>query len=134
MLHELFYLVSVQLHYTIGDLFKLLEFEKEIEDTYLKILSFLQVDKINNSSIDDSLKTTFESLYISMEKYIADIRSENIRIKDKSKLSNMAKDLNNKRNLFLKEKDQYLHILHEKLNRALFQNISLEEIRDDWKF
>lgn len=111
----------------------LAELERKIDQEFFMSSRLLCEDKKLQADDDDPFKSSFGILYSFAKRVINMIRTNQLDTSDVSAMKCMAKSLGKIRDKFMIEKQKYLETQEEKLRGILFENLSLEEIRELYK-
>lgn len=107
----------------------LTELEKIVDRSFIEIARLLREDKEIRFHDKHPFNQAYAQLYIFTKDIIADFREEKIDLNDQSSIKTKADTLAHLRDNFMQEREQYLIQQEDKLSQALFENLSLEEIR-----
>lgn len=107
--------------------------ERSIDADFFNISRLLAEDKSVKHNDKHLLKTTYANLYICVKQIIKDIQTDKINIFETQTLNIVADVLANSRDEFLEEKEKYINEQKTLLSKLLFENLSLEEVRNLYK-
>lgn len=117
----------------IAYLANLTELERRIDKNFFDISRLLTEDETVKNNDQHPLKKAFACAYNTSKQEIHKIQIEETDIYNEQHMKKTADMMANVRNSFMAEKEKYLSFVQERLNRILFENLSLSEIRTLFK-
>ena len=112
---------------------ELTEHEIKIDTLFLEIGRLLRVDHEVRHNDEHPLNKSFAVLYVGEKEIIDSFRNNKLNFLNQGDIIRKIDSLGKCRDIFLQEREQYLIRQENKLSRILFEDLSLEEIRNLYK-
>lgn len=106
------------------------ELERNIDKGFFEISRLLMEDKVVKQDDKHPLKIAYAKIYAVAKQTINGIQIGTINILDEKIMSSVADNMADTRNIFMSEKEKYLSTQQERLSKLLFENLSLNEVRE----
>ena len=125
--------LALKLNDKVTYLSNITELERCIDAGFFNISRLLAEDRSIKQNDKHPLKTAYANLYILVKQVIKDIQTDKINIFETQTTTAVAEVLSKVRDEFLKGKEEYITEQRMLLHKLLFENLSLEEVRDLYK-
>ena len=112
----------------------LTELEKRIDTSYFELARLFRIDNGLKHNDKHPLNKAYATLYLYAKESIANLRESEISYNSKQEATVILTTLGKLRDDFIKEREQYLSIQEKKLKSLLFEELSLEEIRNHYSY
>lgn len=108
---------------------ELTKLEKKIDNTFFRLGRLLRMDNNKDSEEKQSLFPAFKNLYLYAKDVVVELRDKRVDLHDRLAMEELGEQLSKYRDIFLSEREKYLKKEEQLLERLLFDDLSLQEVK-----